>query len=186
MLARSFSLTAVLVTLTIVGCETKTAMNPAMLAEHRQRLLLDEEPTGALAPAELREQEGGFSEGPVVLVGQIGGLPNPLDRSAPDFPWQKGEATFFLVDPATAAEFADHAQDDPDHAENCPFCARAAEGHTDAIAVVTFHQEKGKPIAIGADQLFSLDENDVVVVRGQGKVQGKLLTVVADGIYVRK
>ena len=162
------------------------AVDPAVLSGHRDRLVLDEDLENAQTPAELREQEGGFDEGPVVLVGQIGGLPNPLDEGAPDFPWQRGEATFFLVDPATAAEFADHSQDDPDHAENCPFCARAAEGHTDAIAVVTFHQANGKPIAIGADQLFSLAKNDVVVVRGQGKVQGKLLTVVADGIYVRK
>lgn len=179
--------TATLALICITGCTNESAPDPAMLAEHKSRLVLAEEPDGATTVLDLREQEGGFPEGEVVLVGRIGGLPNPWKESEPDFPWKKNQATLFLVDPATAAEFADHSTDDPDHAESCPFCARAAENATGSIATVTFTGPQGKPIEVGAAELLDVEENDLVVVRGQSKIlPGDLVVVMADGIYVRK
>lgn len=172
----------------LVGCEpaAKTT-DPAVLAQHREQFVLTEEPAGAVTTVDLREQEIDLAAGPVTLVGQIGGLPNPWADTEKAFPWVADEATFFLVDQATADEFADHAPDDPDHHENCPFCARAAAKSVQTIATVTFKDAAGKPIAIDARELFDLKANDVVVVRGQGRlVAGDLLVLEADGMYVRR
>lgn len=178
---------AAITLLWVSGCTTESGPDPAVIANHQSRLVLAEEPADATTVLDLREQEGGFTEGEVVLVGRIGGLPNPWKESEPEFPWKKDEATLFLVDPATAAEFADHATEDDDHHENCPFCARAAENATGSIAAVTFTDEQGQPIAVGAKQLFDVNENDLVVIRGKSKMlPGDLVMVMADGIYVRE
>lgn len=168
-----------------VGCgPTAATVDPAAVAVYRSTLLLGEEPAGAMTPLDLREAEE--KPGEVVLVGQIGGVANPWKESEPNFPWKAGEATFFLVDPGTAASFADHAGDDPDHAENCPFCARAAKDNAESIAVVTFADDAGKPIAIGASDLLGVEPNATVVVRGVPRLAGGLLIVEANGVYIRK
>jgi hypothetical protein len=45
----------------------------------------------------------------VVVVGQIGGMPNVWTDTHPDFPWYAGQSSFFLVDTKIAAQF-------------CPIC----------------------------------------------------------------
>ncbi|MEM6655409.1 MAG: hypothetical protein AAF596_06370 [Planctomycetota bacterium] len=171
-----------------VGCQQSGKPdNSAAIAEHRERLLLTAEPADAQTPLDLREAAEGFEAGPVVLVGQIGGMPNPWAGVEKNFPWVNGEATFFLVDPATAAEFADHAPEDPDHAANCPFCARAAQQSVDAMATVTFLDATGEPIAITASELFDVDAEDVVVIQGNARLLAeKQLFVEAEGIYIRR
>ena len=46
----------------------------------------------------------------VVVVGQIGGMPNVWTDTHPDFPWYAGQSSFFLVDTKIAAQFATHAK----------------------------------------------------------------------------
>lgn len=171
-----------------VGCSGTADDGPsaAVIQSLRQRLVLAEEPAGAVTPLDLREQEGGFDAGDVVLVGQVGGMPSPWEGDGDEFPWVAGEATFFLVDPATVAEFADHAPDDPDHAANCPFCARKAKNSTDSIVTVTFKDGPDAPIAIDSRDLLQLKQDDMVVVRGAGKILAGALVVEADGIYIRR
>ena len=161
MLARILPLAGLVAVACTLGCQDKAAVDPAVIAEHRSRLLLAEEPEGALTPLGLREQEGGFSEGEVVLVGQIGGLPNPWKETETNFPWREGQAAFFLVDPAKAAEFADHSKGDPDHAESCPFCSRQAGNNATSIAAVALTDAAGKPIAIDARQLLEIKEHSL-------------------------
>ncbi|MEM6799643.1 MAG: hypothetical protein AAF589_09025 [Planctomycetota bacterium] len=195
MLARSSVLLSLLL-IAAIGCQDAKApaIDAALLTAVRERVLLAEEPTtpAILTPEELREQLTAGEEAnaeansTVCVVGQIGGVPNPWKEAEPNFPWRQGEATFFLVDPAAAAEFADHSKDDPDHAKTCPFCAGNAGDNADSVAVVTLADDAGKSIALGANELLSLDQDAVVVVQGRAKLAGELLIVEADGLYVRE
>lgn len=184
MLARFAFFPALAVVFLVAGCEQQQAgLDPAQLAEHRKAILLAEEPEGAVTPLDLRE--GDFTEGEVVLVGQIGGIANPYGDIEPAFPWKAGEATLFLVDPGTAAAHAEHTSD-PDHAADCPFCAAHAGDNANSVAVVSFTEADGKPIHAGAQQLLEVDQDAVVVVKGNAKLVGELLIVDATGLYVRE
>lgn len=122
----------------------------------------------------------------VILVGSVGGVPNPSDQSTPDFPFAKGQAIFFLVDPEVAAEAEEHAHT---HApgEECAFCAAHAADSAHAIAVVQFADEKGKPLPVDARDLFELKEKETVVVKGKAKATANgMITVDATGLYVRR
>ena len=122
----------------------------------------------------------------VILVGSVGGVPNPSDQSTPDFPFAKGQAIFFLVDPEVAAEAEEHAHT---HApgEECAFCAAHAADSAHAIAVVQFADEKGKPLPVDARDLFELKEKETVVVKGKAKATANgMITVNATGLYVRR
>ncbi|RIK79582.1 MAG: hypothetical protein DCC67_10270 [Planctomycetota bacterium] len=120
----------------------------------------------------------------VVLVGAVGGVPNPSEQSHPEFPFAKNQAVFFLADPEAVAEIEEHAHQ---HApgEECSFCASHAADAASLIAVVQF-AENGKPIPVDARQLFDLKEKETVVVKGTAKIAGGILTVDADGLYVRR
>jgi len=122
----------------------------------------------------------------VILVGSVGGVPNPSDQSTPDFPFAKGQAIFFLVDPEVAAEAEEHAHT---HApgEECAFCAAHAADSAHAIAVVQFADDKGKPLPVDARDLFELKEKETVVVKGKAKATANgMITVDATGLYVRR
>lgn len=122
----------------------------------------------------------------VVLVGSVGGVPNPSDQSWPDFPFAKGQAIFFLVDPEFAAEAEEHAHTHAE-GEECAFCAAHAADSAHAIAVVQFADEKGKPLAVDARDLFELKEKETVVVKGKAKATANgMITVDATGLYVRR
>ena len=122
----------------------------------------------------------------VVLVGSVGGVPNPSDQSTPDFPFAKGQAIFFLVDPEFAAEAEEHAHTHAE-GEECAFCAAHAADSAHAIAVVQFADEKGKPLAVDARDLFELKEKETVVVKGKAKAAANgMITVDATGLYVRR
>lgn len=122
----------------------------------------------------------------VVLVGSVGGVPNPSDQSTPDFPFAKGQAIFFLVDPEVAAEAEEHAHTHAE-GEECAFCAAHAADSAHAIAVVQFADEKGRPLAVDARDLFELKEKETVVVKGKAKAAANgMITVYATGLYVRR
>lgn len=171
----------------VVGCaKGPVKADPAVVAELRAKLLLTEEPAEALSLLDWRalEQEGEM----ITLVGKVGGMPNPWGDTAPDFPWRAGEATFFVVDPVTAAEFADHVGEDADaHAADCPFCARKAESKTSSIAAVSFLASDGEAIQIDARELLGVKAGDTVVVHGRPLPIGDdLLVIEADGLFIRK
>jgi hypothetical protein len=213
-----------LVSMLVLGCaDSGTRLDPALVEQHRSRLLLADEPTGAQAVLDVREiftgpsvedslhhlatdpPEGEPADenieftavdvtapattepvGPqeVVVVGKIGGMPNPWPEKEPDFPWKKKVATVFLVDPATAEEFG-HGEHD--EACDCPFCARKVKDNIDSLAIVNFVDPSGKVLQIGAQPLLDLEEKAIVVVHGQARlVGGKMLVIDADGMYVRR
>lgn len=188
-----------------VGCaDGPVKPNPEAVAALRERYVLDAEPADAQTALDWRESQAGDAQpesadsgsdnenappsSQIVLVGQVGGMPNPWGKEhEPAFPWKEGQSTFFLVDPSTAAEFADHAAAEGlAHAEDCPFCSREAAEKTDAIAVVSFADEEGgDPAKIDTRDAFPIAEGDLVVVRGKWELIGDLLMIDADGIYRR-
>ena len=122
----------------------------------------------------------------VVMVGTVGGVPNPSEQSHPDFPFTKRQAVFFLSDPEAAAEYEEHAHQ---HApgEECAFCSANAAEAAHMVAVVQFTDKAGKPLAVDVRDLFDLKEKETVVVRGKAKISaGGTLTVDATGLYVRR
>ncbi len=201
---------------TVVGCQK--GPDPELVAQHRERLLMDDEPDGILTVLELREAftgppvepqteaevtetaetteepsdeqptEPAPPEGPVVIVGRVGGLTNPWQETRPEYPFVPGEAAFFLADAGAVAEneASGHV-----HApgEECPFCAAHAGDNSAMLALIQFKQD-GKPITIEATDLLELKPLDTVVVRGTASFTGEadtgMLVVEADGIYIRR
>jgi hypothetical protein len=147
-----------------------------------------EDPDLSSSTQEGPSPEKAAQPGPVVVVGKIGGVPNPWKQAHPDYPWTARQAQFVIADAAAAAEVEDHshAHDDPHH--DCPFCAEAA--HSDVVAVVRFKDTQGRILPIDARKLFELAGGETVVVRGKPRLLGDkkdgVLVVEADGLYVRR
>lgn len=183
-----FSLLTITAITASLGCKPQAATtDPARVAAERARLLLAEEPAGAVTLGEWREANPDATEGEVVLVGQVGGMPNPWEDTEKHFPWRAGEASVFLVDPATAAEFADHSHGEGDDHQDCPFCTRAASQSVDSVTAVSFIDDQGATVPIDTRELLPLEEGTVAVVRGKAKLlAGDLMVVEADGIYIRE
>ena len=153
------------------GCGRAPADNYPM-AEARAQFLLAAEPEGAVSIVDAREELAGG--GPIVLVGRVGGG----EQS-----WVDGQAAFVMRDPSldTAGEHGHECSDG-----DFPFCAKK-RSKTDGLAVVHFLGANGKPVPVAARQLFDLNENATVVVRGKASVTPLgMLVVAASGIYVRR
>lgn len=193
------------------GCQSKPAaqqVDPEVLQQHRDRFVMAEEPDGLVGVIDLRDsltpqedaaedaESGGPDETPqneipdaspsvptgpvpVNVIAKIGGK-STAGVSASDFPWEKDQATFVIVDPSF--EPGDHGQD---HGEDhdCPFCNKKA---SDAQAIVQFVGEDGRVVPVDARELFSLKLDDLIVVKGEAQLQGGVLMITADGLYVRE
>ena len=201
------SLAPLAAALWLTGCaDGPVKPDPAVVASLREQYVLEVEPAGAVSPLDWRElqaeEEGPVEvaetldsaeelaaedDGRVVLIGRVGGMPDPFEKGLePGFPWRDGKAVFFLVDAATADEFTDHlAEQDDDHAANCPFCAAHAANQMSAVATVIFPGETGDAAPVDARDLFGLEEGELVVVRGEPSVLGDLMVVKADGLFRR-
>lgn len=179
---------AVLALVSISQCR---AAGNSEIAAHQGRLQLAEAPKapqGVLAVQKellaAKRQAATAGSREVVVVGQIGGMPNVWPETHPDFPWYKGQASFFLIDSKVAAQFASHAKKHAGN-HNCSFCQSLARKNASAIAVVNLTDEEGKTLRIDARELLGLKENSTVIVRGKAKLlSGRLLVIDADGIHV--
>ena len=173
MLRRSFLLMpCALAALLAAGCSGNSAGGPE-LAALGAPFVLSEEPADALGVLDAREAVGTESE--IVLVGQIPASPDP---------WTKGKALFLVADPAALA-----TEEDPAHAcgDGCPFCAKKQEDQTTGLAVVQFVDSSGQVLQHDARQLFGVESNQMVVVRGKAVIDelGTLI-VSANGLYIRR
>jgi len=161
------------------------------IAAHQARLQLAEVSEDAQQVLALQKQlvaakrQAGTSDArEVVVVGQIGGMPNVWPETHPDFPWYKGQASFFLVDSKIASQFASHAKAHGGN-HNCSFCQGLARKNAHAIAVVNLVDEDGKTLRIDTRELLDLKENQQIAERGKAKLLGgRLLVIDADGIHV--
>lgn len=122
----------------------------------------------------------------VVLIGHVGGLTNPWEKTQPDYPFSKNKAKFFLAD---AGEVAENEATGHVHApgEECAFCAAHAKENFEKIAVVQFLDENGKIAPVEISTLFDVKERDTVVIQGEARIiEGGILVVNATGLYVRR
>ena len=115
-----------------VGASLCLAAGGLNAAGQRQRLQLTEEPKSPQSVLAVQKAFAAAQSQPntpttrdVVLVGQIGGMPNVWPEQHPTFPWYEGQASLFLVDSKIAAQFAAHAKQ---HGGNhsCAFCQSLA------------------------------------------------------------
>jgi hypothetical protein len=152
----------------VLGCQPVDPVDPRM-QEIRGSLMMDE-------PAEAKPlsavSEGLTAGEEVILIGRV--FANGLS------PFDPGKATFVL------SELPEEGHsDDPDHADNCPFCKRKAAQAPKAL--VQFVDDKGDVLAVDAKKLFDLKEKDVVVVRGRGQLhESGMYFVTAQGIAIRR
>ena len=159
------------------GPSASKSANTEQISAARNQFLLDTEPTDVVGVLDVQEVIS--EERDVVLVGRIGGVPNP---------WTPGKASFVVADPVKLAEAEFESEekicDDP----SCKFCARKkAEQMKEGVAVVEFLDPAGKILRIDARKLFELSGDETVVVRGRARVSAiGLLVVSADGLYVRR
>lgn len=116
-------------------------------------------------------EEFEFSE--ILLAGRIDAGDND--------PFQAGEASFLI------SQLPDegHAADDPDHADNCPFCKRELAKAPKAL--IRFAGSDGKTLLVQADELFGIKKGDIVVIRGTAVYDKSVHTVMveASGIFRR-
>lgn len=168
----------VLASFLAVGCQQAADALPAHLAPLRAKYLLADEPADALGVADAFAAADSQPE--LVLVGQIPASPEP---------WTKGRALFLVADPGVCS--VDGGHDAHACGDGCPFCAKKKEGQPDplaqTLAVVQFVDEQGQVLPHDARQLFGIETDQVVVVRGRAQVDGLgRLVVSANGLYVRR
>lgn len=108
----------------------------------------------------------------VTLVGRIAA--SDVD------PFESGRATFLLSE----APSDDHATDDPDHADNCPFCKRRAKSAPTALVQI-IDQESGDIVAQDARSLVGLDFGKRVTLTGTATFNAdvNMITVQTGGIF---
>jgi hypothetical protein len=147
-------------------------LDPAAL---RARLVVPQEPAGAITPTAAKQQLDATPK-PVVVAGRIGarGMEPFLD----------GKASFVLVEiPAD-----DHANKPGHDADNCPFCKK--KNANAPMVAVQFLGADGRPIPIDARTLFGIEKGADVVVRGNGAFDPKLaipvIQLTAEAIHLRR
>jgi hypothetical protein len=157
----------------LVGCGTSSVPDASSGPSHEGKaFLLDSEPEAAKGVKDVRADAKNADE--VTVVGRIGGDTNP---------WIDGQAAFLVVDNALQP-----CNENDDDACKTPwdYCCDtdALPSHKVLIKIV---DSQGKTIGTDARELLGLSELQTVVVRGKAKRdETGNLTVLADGIYVRK
>ncbi|MDG2184344.1 MAG: hypothetical protein P8K79_01620 [Mariniblastus sp.] len=162
----------------LVGCGKTETDTTSKLdnAVNGSSFLLASEPAGVVGVKAARESVQDNDE--VVVVGRIGGGLNP---------WVDERAAFQIVDPSLLA-----CSDDKEEGESCScktpwdYCCETDKLPT-AMALVQFSDAGGNVIKQDARSLFNLAELQTVVVKGTAKRDDAgNLTIIADGLYVKK
>ncbi|QDT35396.1 hypothetical protein [Thalassoglobus polymorphus] len=164
-----FPLLAILVVAS--GCGEQV---PAEVLAIRSRLLLDEEPTGAITIEQAREQVA-ESPGEMVLIVRVGNR-NITTWSSKD------EATFFVSEGFPDSDYNIGPDHDP---STCPFCKWKWK-EEDSLAIIKVVDASGNVVPYSAEQIFDFKPEDFVVVTGSGELdEVGTLNVQLDGLYKR-
>ena len=140
----------------------------------RTTLLLEQEPEGALTPTAAK---AAIAKGPkeLVIAGRIAA--NGMD------PFVKGKASFAMLQLPD-----DHGSQPGHNPDDCPFCKKKlAKAPMVAVQFVGVDENE---LPIDARELFGVENNAVVVIRGTASFNPKLalpiIQLKANGIYIRK
>jgi hypothetical protein len=161
------------------------------VAAERTRLQLTEQPSDAeqvLAVQQrlvaAKKQLNAPKTEEVVITGKLGGMPNVWPDTHPDFPWYKGQASFFVVDNKVASQFESH-RNKHGKWDGCAFCRNQAAKNAHAIAVVNLVNERGEILRVDTRELLTMKETQTITVRGKAKLLGGAMLVIdAEGVYV--
>ena len=127
------------------------------------KVLIIDEPQGALGVTELREQAK--DEDDVVLIGRIGGVVEPR---------VEGRSAFAVVD--ASIELCDGG-----------VCACCKDKVCDVTALVKVVDTHGQLFKTDARELLNVKENDLVVVPGKAqRDDAGNFTTLASGVYIRR
>lgn len=164
-------------TLAIAGCGESSSSASVELqqggghAVDGSRYRLDQEPDDVLCVLDVREQISAGGE--VAVLGRVGGMKNPFTN---------GEASFVITDPSVAV-----AGDDHECGDNCPYCAKKKKDQISSMAFVRIVDENGQVVPADVRQLLGVEQDQMVVVRGQAKVnRAGHLVISASGVHVRQ
>lgn len=139
----------------------------------RQKFLVVEMPTGEVAVSSIREQlkAGELSaDTPFVVRARI--------NAGEMLPWGTGTASFVITD-ATG-----HDGDEEHNPHTCPFCSRNIQ---ESMAQVHFLDDVGTLLQNDSRELFDLKENQLVVIRGTGRIdEADVLVIDAQQMFVRR
>lgn len=163
----------------ITGCgapsDSLTTENPSgsgqgMVNGANSSLVLVSMPAGEItSPTDIKELGGEAAT--TVLAGRI-------DAGDMD-PFQPGEVAFMI------SQLPDegHGSDDPDHADNCPFCKHRLANAPKAI--IQFHAADGSVLSGNARRALSLEKGDVVYITGSAQFNPAVNTVMmsATGVF---
>ncbi|MEM9365537.1 MAG: hypothetical protein AAGD07_06035 [Planctomycetota bacterium] len=127
----------------------------------------DSEDASADTAAVETTHESAASPAPFTLVGKI-------DSGGPFETFDPSQATFLMMELPDPS----HATDDPDHADNCPFCKRRALNAPKAM--VRFLDDSGEPIVSSASTLVGVQAGDTVTVQGTATFEPTLNLVTID------
>lgn len=148
---------------------SEPAANVSSTAVAFDAMVLDAMPEGKPAtPTEIKES------GEQPIAGIVAGR---IDAGEID-PFQAGKLAFLI------SELPDesHAPDDPEHADNCPFCKRKLQNAPKAI--VEFRDSDGSVLDGNARSELGLEQGDVVYVSGTAQYNSAVNTVMVDAIGV--
>lgn len=164
---------AIIPLLLVAGCGEPT---DPRIAQLQKQFLLTTAPEGARTVSSIRKELLPTEDSPtppesidVVIRGRInaGKLP----------PWESGKTAFVLTD-ATG-----HKEGDSHDPHECPFCSRTIE---DYLVQVSFRDESGELFEIDSRQAFGLQEQQLLVVQGQARLEDDTLLVDATGLHIEK
>jgi hypothetical protein len=170
-LSRRFFVFGVAAALALGGLSARAEIDVAAM---RSKLVLAEEPAGALTLAAAKQKLTTTPQ-QVVVAGRIGGKGMEA--------FIKDKASFSMLEvPAD-----DHAKKPGHKPDDCPFCKKRQANSP--IAAVQFVGPDGKELPIDARTLFGVKEGQDVVIRGTAIFDPKLgipvIQLTADGIHVR-
>jgi len=154
------------------GCSTSAPPVASGPSAEGASYLLAAEPVTAKGVKDVRADAKDADD--VTLIGRIGG---------DEKPWVEGQAAFVIVDSSLKP-----CNERP--GDNCPspwdYCCDADELPKSKV-MIKIVDAAGKTVATDARKLLGLKELQTVVVRGKAKRdEAGNLTVLADGIFVRK
>jgi hypothetical protein len=151
----------------MIGCAPGESTSSIDL---RKTILLSEEPAQVSSVAEAKEGSDWPRE--LTVRGRIDLAPFKAvaDRKA-----------IFMLNEI----IANGHSDDPSHdASNCPFCKKkSAQAPKAAVRLV---DNEGVPLSIGVERLLGVQQDDIVIVQGQGDFSAELdlLTITAHAVFV--
>ena len=167
---------ATMIALLLGGCSD--SQEAAKIQELAAKFLLAEEPEGAVdvAIAKQKLTEANATDD-VLLTGRVG-----LEGADS---WDPTSASFLIRDLSLDDEQNGHDHSHED--DNCPFCKAKKQAALAKTAMIHVVDEAGNVPPFDARRLLGLEMDQVVVVRGKGRVDELgTLVVSANGVHIRR